>query len=193
VVRRNDAYGTKLDSLHVFDGPLIGDRPTEDADVTITDTEPGFAHIVGHADLDADGKTDLFVSNPDSDPNAVYVFLDALPVVTPAASAQVQIACSRQASRAGAAVLSPGDVSADGVGDLLVGASGEDTVYLIGGGEPGAYDLDNDAQAVLRGEHVGFSLAKGDVTGDGITDFVISDSSLTIGGSGVVVMPGFDL
>jgi hypothetical protein len=55
------------------------------------------------------------------------------------------------------------------------------------------YDLDLDAQAVLQGNHVGGAVAAGEVTGDDITDFVITEYQLSGGGSGVVVMPSLDL
>jgi len=186
-------HTAELDAVDVFLGPLSGAMQTADADARITDSEQGLDHSVGHADLDADGKDDLFAGNPDNESSTVTVFLGGIPVEASTAEADVRIHCNRAGAIAGKAVVSPGDVTADGVGDLLVGASGEDAVYLIGGGVPGTYDLDHDAQAVLNGDHVGFSLATGDVTGDGITDFVISDSSLTMGWSGVVVMASLDL
>ena len=188
VVRRNN----EIDALYLFRGPLIGDWKTVDADVRFTDTDQGFAQSVGHADLDSDGTDDLFAGNPDSEPSAVYVFLGAVSADASTAAADVRIYCNHQSAGAGMAVVSPGDVSADGESDLLVGANGDDAVYLIAGGTPGVFDLDVDAQAVLKGNHVGWALATGEVTGDDITDFVITEYKLTGGGSGVVVMPSID-
>ena len=192
VVRRNNDPGTQFDSVYLFRGPLFGARATADADVRIADAYQGFGVSAGHADLDADGKDDFFVGNHISKSPSVYVFLGEVVADTHAAAADLQIHSTAEYSGAGSALSSPGDVSGDGTGDLLVAAPGNGAVYLIGGGVPGVYDLDTASQAVLRGDQVGYGLATGEVTGDTTTDFVIRDSSLTSGGSGVVVMPGFN-
>jgi hypothetical protein len=188
VVRRDD--DAQFDSLYVFHERPNGPWSTDAADVRVSDAEEGFAQRVGHADLDGDGHEDLFSGNPDA--GAVYVFLGPVTGDPSTTAADVRI-YGDETDGAGAAVASPGDVSGDDVGDLLVGAKGVDAVYLIGGGTPGVYDLDKDAQAVLNGNHVGWSLATGEVTGDDITDFVITEFQLSGGGSGVVVMPSLDL
>ena len=89
--------------------------------------------------------------------------------------------------RAGLAVAAVGDVNGDGMGDFLIGASGNDEVavnagqtYLILGGTGWTPDLSlSFADASFGGEvaqdYSGQSLAgAGDVDGDGYDDFLIS-------------------
>jgi hypothetical protein len=179
----------RLDSLYVFSGPLTGALATTDADMRITGTQDGFGESTGHADLDGDGREDLFVGNPDYTHGtpAVHVFFGGTMEDTSTTAADVQILDAIW-PWAEHTVASPGDVNRDGRGELLVGASG--AFYLIGGGESGVYDLEVDAQLTLTGDQVGPGLATGEVTGDGITDFIISNSST---GGSVVVMPSLDL
>ncbi|MFH0818959.1 MAG: integrin alpha [Patescibacteria group bacterium] len=86
---------------------------------------------------------------------------------------------------AGYSVASAGDVNSDGYDDILIGATGDDTVatdagavYLIYGAQSLSSDTLNSADAKFAGEGendgTSFSLAgNGDLNNDGYSDFII--------------------
>jgi hypothetical protein len=169
--------------LLVFSAPLVGPIPKSDADVWIVGGAYGnVLSGIGHADLDADGRDDLIVANRSDNDGAgsVYAFLWPIAHNTNTGAAELRFLGSNPGDYVGSDVTSPGDVDGDGIPDLLIGASSSGKVYLQYGGERGVYDLSKDAQAwwqdMIEEDFIvsaGAALAAGDVTGDGITDFLI--------------------
>jgi len=91
--------------------------------------------------------------------------------------------------QAAASVSAAGDVNADGVGDLIVGAEVSDSAYVVYGNrapfDPLMHlaDLDGSNGFVARGgDSTGDSASKaGDVNGDGIDDFIAGAYRADIG------------
>jgi hypothetical protein len=198
-------------SALVFTAPFTGATPESDADVRILGGPRPRADWsgIGHADLDGDGRDDLLLGNRryKRDQGAAYVFFSPLAdeMETTAADMQIFAFDNTCCFGVGSDVTSPGDVDGDGAQDLLVGASLGDTVYLQYGAGPGVYVLYDDAQVSwwyptwsenpTSYNLAGAVLAAGDVTGDGVVDFVIGSpgDGYVRGEGGVTIVPAFDL
>ncbi len=156
----------------------------------------GFRYLVPApitSDLNNDGIADIAVSAPLADvggrnAGAVYVFFGSVGAQpdTMAADADVTLIGLSGSGRFGTSVLT-GDINADGIDDIAIGAilddaNGDDNgaVYIFNGPiAPGALNA-NDADLVLVGEtghmgdQFGSAMALGDVDGDGRTDLAVS-------------------
>jgi len=88
----------------------------------------------------------------------------------------------------GLSLTAIGDVNADGVADLLVGAPGADKAFIISGGDQTVLHTIPDPDG-LTGNRFGFAVAaSGDWNGDGIPDFAIGAP----GPEGIVPLPCLD-
>jgi len=123
-------------------GPVQGDLDLAAADVTVAGASPGdafgFAVTVAE-DINGDGLADVIVGalqndggGPDS--GAAYILYGPVDGKASAAEADVTLVGEVYNDRAGSSVASAGDTDADGYGDLLVGAHGNDS----GGSDSGA-------------------------------------------------------
>ncbi len=79
------------------------------------------------------------------------------------------------------------DVDGDGLDEVLVGDARADTAWLVLGGGSGDLDLETDADAVYTaaasGDSAGWAVAgAGDLTGDGLGDFVVGAPDSDAGG-----------
>jgi hypothetical protein len=190
-----------VDAVLVFRAPLSGAIPKSDADVEIVGGPHGAVSWggIGHADLDDDGRDDLFVGNSRQDVyvGEVYAFFELLDGDTTTAAADLHILGSDEHYGAGSDVTSPGDVDGDGRADLLIGAANTATVYLQYGGEGGLYSLAKDAQASWQSGywygHDGATVAAGDVTGDGIGEFLIAAPDDGLANGTVTILSSFQL
>lgn len=164
-------------------------------------------HAVAAADVTGDGVTDVIIGSRDADGPAadrnnageVYVIKggDDLPARLDLAvdDPSVRITGANENDGLGFSVAA-GDVTGDGDPDILIGApladscgdrrSGGGEVYVIaGGGLQQEIDLiEDEAKAIIFGaeanDNLGFSLAAGDVDGDGV-DEVIAGALLASG------------
>ena len=188
-----------VEELLVFGAPFVGPIAKADADVRIGGGMPGDVWTgIGHADLDNDGRDDLFFANPGADHanGQVYAFFSPIGSDTGVRAADMRIVGPDEMNSAGADVTSPGDVDGDGTVDLLIGGWRGAVVYLQYGDGRGVYDLAKDAQASWhseeRGTGAGTAVAAGDITDDGIGAFVFGAPNDLNGGS-ITIVPSWQL
>jgi len=88
-------------------------------------------------------------------------------------------------SEAGRSVALTGDLDADGLADLVVGAPGDSTVWLWTGALSGTTALDADAVGLTgAGDRAGTAVAAlGDVSGDGSADLLVGGAGAASGGT----------
>jgi len=166
-------------------GPIAGDFDYGDlSDVIVGDlgTSTGFG-LAPLGDVDADGNDDFLLGESGRSPGGVVRIARGPISGTVAATSFVQLTGEDAGDRAGFGVAG-GDVSGDGVLDIVVGASRRDTggdmagfVYVVEGPVTSDFDLAN-ASGKLIGEgpddQAGDSLDfAGDVNGDGVGDIII--------------------
>jgi hypothetical protein len=157
---------------------------------------------VGGGDVDDDGRADLFVGawsrdaggNNDSGSLGIW-FGGATGAAEGLADADVLFSGDTAADYAGYAVSAAGDFDGDGIGDVLVGAYGDDagasnagTAYLLLGppaaGALGPATADASIKGASGGDRFSLALAGlGDTDGDGRDDFAASADGVDAGGS----------
>lgn len=156
---------------------IVGDRPGD-----------GFGWDVESAgDVDGDGRLDVVVGAPSSDAlmafaGRMFVFHGSFTAPTPRADTFETVSTPLFGDNLGGAVAAAGDVNGDGVGDIVVGARGNDAAgiqagraYLFLG--PVTEPFADQADAVISGtafEEIGRSVASaGDLNGDGFDDILV--------------------
>ena len=162
--------------------------------------------VSGLGDVNGDGIDDFIIGASGAAFNGVnsgvgYVIFGArtlsnINVSSLSTSDGFRILGSAANSRLGNAVSSAGDINGDGVGDIVVGASGENRAYIIFGKTASQSiniaDINTSALAASDGFYV-FSTAGslghsvsglGDVNGDGVDDFIVSAPFTDTDGSG---------
>ena len=197
--RDADANGSDSGAAYLVSGPVEGTLPLESANVTMPGAAEGdqAGDVVSTAgDLNDDGLSDLVVGAPGNDvggndSGAAHVVFGSqdLSGVENLSEDDLTLTGADAGDRAGAAVAAAGsgDVTCDGVDDLLVGAPSADptadndtgAAYLVSGGESLAGEQNlSDADATFRGagdgDRFGRSLGSaGDQDGDGVDDVVV--------------------
>lgn len=206
-----DALGDgDTDDLQVFTEDAEGNvEEIEDFDVDVDGESVSFqtSHFStfrvfvagakpGKLDLDADGVDDLVLPAPNAGQGAgrVYVFSGVPELDADTSEADVTIRGLGAIEAFGSAVA-VGDVTGDGVADLVVLGDGvlDGTCYVFPGG-PAFGPQDRDDAAVRLDGAAGFggmtSVAVGDVNGDGVGDIAIGGEDGANGAGLVVVFFG---
>jgi hypothetical protein len=158
----------------------------KDASILFTLNDPdeeegnrmGFA-VASLGDVNGDGVKDLLVGVPKKDVSedlpdvgSAYIFSGADGSFIRSLDPPAQGGAEAN-GRFGTAVANAGDVNADGVSDILVGAPGQGRAYVFNGAT-GALIFTMNSPAVETLHSFGVAVAGGkDVDGDGIPDFAI--------------------
>jgi len=175
--------------LSVADAKLLGESAGDGAGYFVS----------GAGDVDGDGLDDILIGAPDEDSGgsnagSAYLVLGPVSGTVDLSGADGKLVGELADDYAGGSVSGAGDVDGDGLGDILVGADGEDSggvsvgaAYLVLGPISGTVDL-SGADAKLVGEEVydvaGDSVSgAGDVDGDGLDDVLVGADGEDSGGS----------
>ncbi len=157
--------------------------------------------VDGLGDVNGDGLDDILIAAYVTDDNgynsgtSYVVFGPVSGKSSGSSNADAKLVGEVEDDYAGASTAAAGDVDADGLRDILIGATNNDegaaragAAYLVHGGVTGTLWL-GDADAKLVGEHeldqTGNSVAgAGDVDADGHDDLLVGSSVNDAGGNG---------
>lgn len=140
---------------------------------------------VGSGDVNGDGRVDVIMSGPEVhalgrvDCGAAYVYYGPLGLSGTLRFAHADVAIYGPSTDAVLWGLAVGDVNGDDVDDVILGASGDDEVYVVFGSPalPAMIDLDAEydcRMSGVSGDRTGSSVSLGDIDGDGIQDVLIA-------------------
>jgi hypothetical protein len=189
------------DEVYVVFGPVSGESSPSDADVTLTgDADAYFGGLVSAGDYDGDGSRDLAIGARGDDSaalnaGAVFGFTGGLSGAIAVADASWTITGEDESHELGSNVasLSTGDVDADGMSDLLIGApyaepssTRSGAAGMFYGPVSGTLALDA-ADQYLEGhnsrDELGAGGFLGDLDDDGLDDIILGAWGDDDGGS----------
>ena len=190
---RHDGGANNAGAIYILHGPLTSSASLAEAEVRLygedaNDFAGSNVDVVG--DFDGDGVADLLVGaiHQDSaaaDSGTAYVLSGPISSGTTLADASARLMGENADDYASYSAQGMGDVTGDGLDDVLIGAPGRDwsirsegAAYLVAGGTTGDLSLAN-AHATFRGEQASDQAGQvsgraGDVDGDGTADLLIA-------------------
>lgn len=185
--RTSDVGAQDSGSVSILAGPLpTGTLSLTTADATVVGTrERAYLGELGAGaggDLNRDGVADLVLTawgqDDDSlDEGAVFVFFGPITTDTDTDAADVTVIGNDAFDQAGSGLAAGGDLTGDGIDDLLVPAPGADRVGLFEGplgAEANLLLSDADLRFVGSvNDQFGASVCTGDFDGDGSRDVVV--------------------
>ncbi|MEL6346607.1 MAG: MopE-related protein [Myxococcota bacterium] len=184
-------------AVYVFTSTVTGDIAPEDATIELftelQDVRTGFSLAIAN-DLDGDGVPEVVIGADrsnlgDRDAGAVYVVSGPLSdgSFNLAADADWVVFGLSQDGNFGASLSALGDVTGNGLSDVLIGAPGADEAYVLPSGvAPGTYEQ-TDLPVRIQGPNgsaLGTAVGDlGDVDGDGVADVGVGAPTAGVGGA----------
>lgn len=175
---RGDAVGLGTEVLWVLYGgagimsTTMPDRSFEVGGVAVSGAQPDEALAGG--DVDGDALADVVVGA--SGLGSVSVLRSPLPKGGAVESLADSVYTAAVSDGLGRSVSVAHDIDGDGLGDLVLGAPGISTVYVIPGDGTGIAPADAAAGAALQGQsgdRTGATTGAADLDGDGYDDVVV--------------------
>ena len=178
--------------VYVWSGPLSGDYTPSDAAAVLMGESGAAAGWAMHAsDVDDDGVSDLLVGahSHNNSAGVAYLVLGPVSGTMDMGDADVRLRGSERGDYVGVALAIVGDLDGDGLQEIGVSASYEDSdvedsgaVYLLSGAGGASSPGDRafaDADAVVIGDadalNMGHGVGRvGDVDGDGLDDLLVA-------------------
>ncbi|MGB0640291.1 MAG: FG-GAP-like repeat-containing protein [Myxococcota bacterium] len=203
--------------LSDFGNGFTGSHSADEATLRVTGTDPGGrfgAQLAVCTDLDADGEPEWMASADRDDSNASFAGQVVLVQSQGVQSADPRLLIDQISTRwtgtdigerAGHALLCNQDLTGDGVADIVVGApfaditeEAEGVIYIMSGADvPASGPLREVAQIQLSESEpnawFGWSVAAGDIDGDGNIDLAVGAPGVDEGTGVVRVWSGTDL
>lgn len=150
------------------------------ADATLIGEEAGDwapSDLAGAGDVNGDGRDDLIITAQYHDPGTVYLVSAPVSGMVDLSEATARIAsASRKPDDVLFTARGVGDVDGDGLSDVVAGAPGLATAWLLLGPVTGALGVeDSDGQYIGdRNDSTGYSVTgPGDTDGDGLADLLV--------------------
>ena len=178
-----DTGGSIAGAVYLFFGPIAdGDHEAEDADVRIdgySSSQYLGYYVLVSGDVDGSGGDDLMIGAYFASSYAGYIslFTDFSEDMAADEGAAL-ISGTSSSSYVGYGGTLPGDLSGDGVPDVVYGEPGRNAVHVLYGpasGDLGASDADltydNSSDS---GDYPGAKVGSGDLNGDGYLDLLLS-------------------
>ena len=192
---RADAGGSNAGDAYLLLGPLSGTIDLSAADAVLSGlaaSDLAGTALAGLGDWNSDGYDEIIIGSYGDDSGssgagAAYIFEG--PVSSGSMTdASATILGAADNDGLGYSVASAGDVNADGVPDIIVGASASDTSgtnagssYLFAGpisGQLGTESALASFHGAVEGDSAGWSVASaGDINGDALADLIIGAPS----------------
>ena len=160
----------------------------------------GFGISVAAGDIDNSGVSEVFISQSrDGEKNKVFVFDDQElnPDTSVTTSSATAITAGDKDDDFGDVMISGGDLTGDGVDDLIVANPTQDdgkAIYVYSGNQLTGGDL-SAGSATTRiatdGDYgAGESFALGDLNGDGVDDLIVGAPRYGVGGAAFIFLGG---
>ena len=181
-----------IGTAYGFFGPLTASTTVASADATLTGLSSGSVSYLtmAAADFDGDGIDDLWATAPFSTNGAAYLVHGPFTGTAAVSSiADATITGEAASDYLGRRIAIDGDVTGDGLLDMIVSASRNDNgglnagaVYVFSGDQSGSTSA-STADAIIEGtgtnHTVGWDVGSGDFNGDGLGDVLLSSEVVT--------------